>query len=132
MICGPRGVVNSRAHHDSGGDRLYMAQSMLTAAEVSIQGFNHQIKVGCQRGREGRQREGRAGKDAQNCTEPPRRSARHHGLQAEISITDPLQLERRLKRARSDERPSRSTDLGDDKPNQHPLGLETSEDGIER
>jgi len=114
------------AHQDtSGGDRLYRAQAMLTAAEVSIQDFDHQFRVECQRmaERERKRREehkkakgkGQAGEDAQNGTAAPRRSARHNGQQPEITITDPLQLERRLKRARSAERPSGSPDSSDDK-----------------
>ncbi|OJA13163.1 hypothetical protein AZE42_06216 [Rhizopogon vesiculosus] len=116
----------ARAHQDSmNGDRLYRAQAMLTAAEVSIHDFDHQFKLECQRmaERERKRRDehrkakgkGRTGEDAQNGTAPPRRSARHNGQQPEITITDPLQLERRLKRARSDERPSRSPASGDDK-----------------
>lgn len=115
----------TRAHQDSGGDRLYRAQAMLTAAEVSIQDFDHQFRVECQRmaERERKRRvehrkakgKGRAGEDAQNGTVPPRRSARHNGQQPEITITDPLQLERRLKRARSADRPSGSPDPVDDK-----------------
>ena len=116
----------AHAHQDTiNGDRLYRAQAMLTAAEVSIQDFDHPFKVECQRmaERERKRRDehrkakgkGRAGEDAQNGTAAPRRSARHNGQQPEITITDPLQLERRLKRARSTERASRSPDSSEDK-----------------
>ncbi|KAG1740223.1 AAA-domain-containing protein [Suillus paluster] len=115
----------ARAHEDTGADRLYKAQAMLTAAEVSIQDFDPQFKLECQRmaERQRKRREehkkakgkGKAGEDAQNGAAAPRRSARHNGQQLEITITDPLQLERRLKRARSDERHSGSPESGDDK-----------------
>jgi hypothetical protein len=115
----------ARSHQDSTGDRLYRAQAMLTAAEVNIQDFDAQFKHECQRmaERERKRREeykkakgkGRAGDDAQNGAAAPRRSARHNGQQLEITITDPLQLERRLKRARSTERHSGSPESGDDK-----------------
>lgn len=115
----------ARVYQDPNGDRLFKAQAMLTAAEVSIQDFDHQFKHECQRmaERERKRREehkkakgkGRAGEDAQNGAAAPRRSARHNGQQLEITITDPLQLERRLKRARSDERHSGSPESGDDK-----------------
>ncbi|KAG1724920.1 AAA-domain-containing protein [Suillus lakei] len=115
----------ARVHQDPTGDRLYRAQAMLTAAEVSIQDFDAQFKHECQRmaERERKRREehkkakgkGRAGEDAQNGAAAPRRSARHNGQQLEITITDPLQLERRLKRARSAERHSGSPVSSDDK-----------------
>ncbi|KAG2741444.1 hypothetical protein P692DRAFT_20956500 [Suillus brevipes Sb2] len=113
----------ARAHQDPTGDRLYRAQAMLTAAEVSIQDFDAQFKHECQRmaEQERKRREehkkakgkGRAGEDAQNGAAAPRRSARHNGQQLEITITDPLQLERRLKRAHSTERHSGSPESAD-------------------
>ncbi|KAL4075483.1 AAA-domain-containing protein [Scleroderma citrinum] len=121
------------AHQD--GDRLHKAQAMLTAAEMSVlELFDAQFKVDCERmaGRERKRREERkrekekeraaaeaaAGQDggANGAYAPgTRRSARHNGQQPEIQITDPLQLERRLKRARSagdGERPSGSPEAG--------------------
>lgn len=103
--------ANARANEDP--DRLFRAQAMLTAAEVSIQEFDANFRLECQRmaGRELKRREeyrrSRAEKKASE--EPPngaqnqpiRRSARHNGQQPELPITDPLKLERRLKRARS-------------------------------
>ncbi|KAG1809487.1 AAA-domain-containing protein [Suillus variegatus] len=115
----------ARSHQDPTGDRLYRAQAMLTAAEVNIQDFDAQFKHECQRmaERERKRREehkkakekSRVGEDTQNGAAAPRRSARHNGQQLDITITDPSQLERRLKRARSAERQSGSPVSGDDK-----------------
>lgn len=114
----------SRVHEDL--DRFHKAQAMLTAAEVSMQEFDPQFKLECQRmaERERKRREERKkakGKSStseagQNGTYAPgtRRSARHTGQQPEMTITDPLQLERRLKRARSGDRPSGSPESSDE------------------
>lgn len=117
------------AHVD--GDRLHKAQAMLTAAEMSVLEFDPHFGVECQRMavRERKRREERRkakdrGKEKENgvgigaYAPGTRRSARHNGQQPEIRITDPLQLERRLKRARSSgELSSESPDAGpgDDK-----------------
>ena len=126
------------------GDRLHKAQAMLTAAEMSVlELFDAQFRLECERmaGRERKRRAerkkekgrsaacagqngGAANGAGGNGAYAPgtRRSARHNGQQPEIQITDPLQLERRLKRARSagdGERPSGSPEAGaggEDKP----------------
>ncbi|KAI6155960.1 AAA-domain-containing protein [Pisolithus tinctorius] len=113
-------------------DRLHKAQAMLTAAEMSMLEFDPQFGVECRRmaARERKRREERRkerekekekerangnGGGEQNgngngaYAPGTRRSARHNGQQPEIQITDPLQLERRLKRARS------SGEMSDDK-----------------
>ncbi|KAI6160935.1 hypothetical protein EDD17DRAFT_1828444, partial [Pisolithus thermaeus] len=102
------------AHVD--GDRLHKAQAMLTAAEMSVLEFDPHFGVECRRmavrerkRREERKKERERGREKEdengngnNAYAPgTRRSARHNGQQPEIEITDPLQLERRLKRARS-------------------------------
>ncbi|EKM58961.1 uncharacterized protein PHACADRAFT_249098 [Phanerochaete carnosa HHB-10118-sp] len=102
--------ANARANEDP--DRLFRAQAMLTAAEVSIQDFDTNFRLECQRmaTRELKRRDEyrrnkakeKADEEAQNAqNQPTRRSARHTGQQPELAITDPLKLERRLKRARS-------------------------------
>lgn len=110
-------------------DRLYKAQAMFTATQVSIHEFDPQLKVECERmavrerarreaAREavetanaanakgkGKEKENGGGSGNGSGTEGvpgARRSARHNGLQPEHAITDPVQLERRLKRQRSD------------------------------
>lgn len=107
--------ANVRANDDP--ERLFRAQAMLTAAEVSIQDFDVNFRMECQRmaTREQKRRDeyrrnkakekAANGQAAQNGAQnlPIRRSTRHTGQQLEISITDPLLLERRLKRARSAE-----------------------------
>ncbi|KIK79961.1 hypothetical protein PAXRUDRAFT_159899 [Paxillus rubicundulus Ve08.2h10] len=100
-------------------ERLHKAQAMLTAAEVSVHEFDPQFRLECERMAE-RERKRRAERKkekgkvsvagGQNGTYAPgtRRSARHNGQQPEVAITDPLQLERRLKRARPGDRTSGS------------------------
>ncbi|KAG8218228.1 AAA-domain-containing protein [Butyriboletus roseoflavus] len=116
--------ATARVHEDH--ERLHKAQAMLIAAEVSMQEFDAQFKLECQRTaeRERKRRDERKkakGKNSaqdvgQNGTYAPgtRRSARHTGQQPEMSITDPLQLERRLKRARSGDRPSGSPESSEE------------------
>lgn len=112
--------------NENNSDRLHKAQAMLIAAEVSMQEFDPHFKLECQRiaERERKRRDERKkakGKNSapdvgQNGTYAPgtRRSARHTGQQPEMSITDPLQLERRLKRARSGDRPSGSPESSEE------------------
>ena len=109
-------------------ERLYKAQAMLTATEVSLNDFDQTFRLECERMavRERKRREERKKrrekekaekekekeKEAQatEVTDPnnpyapgTRRSARNNGQEPEVAITDPLQLERRLKRSRSAE-----------------------------
>lgn len=119
-------VHNAAARMNEDPERLHKAQAMLIATEVSMQEFDPQFRLECQRmaERERKRREERkkakeknsASDVGQNGTYAPgtRRSARHTGQQPEISITDPLQLERRLKRARSDDRPSGSPESSEE------------------
>ncbi|KAA1479104.1 AAA-domain-containing protein [Dentipellis sp. KUC8613] len=107
--------ANIRVHEDP--ERLYRAQAMYTAAEVSILDFDAQFRVECERmaARERQRREerkkqrqkDRASLEAEvnGDTYQPgtRRSARNNGQEPEIAITDPLLLERKLKRQRSKE-----------------------------
>ncbi|KAJ6579592.1 AAA-domain-containing protein [Mycena vulgaris] len=127
-------VHNAAVRQAEDLDRLYKAQAMFTATQVSIHEFDPQLRVECERmavRERARREEARAavvaanamtngkgkGKEKDNGggsgngsgngsgTEGPpgaRRSARHNGLQPEHAITDPVQLERRLKRQRSD------------------------------
>ena len=102
-----------RSHEDL--DRLYRAQAMFTAAQVSIQEFDPQLRLECERMavRERQRREQhkknkgkeRAQDNQLNGGAPvaARRSARNNGQQPELSITDPVKLERRLKRQRGEE-----------------------------
>lgn len=108
------------SHEDA--DRLYRAQAMLTAAEVSIQDFDYQFRMDCQRmaARERKRRDeirrekekekerereklrAAEAESARNSAEAPaRRSTRANGLEPDFRITDPVQLERSLKRQRS-------------------------------
>ena len=118
-------VHNAASRVSVDHERFHKAQALLTAAEVSME-FDPQFKLECQRmaERERKRRDERKkarGKNAasdagQNGTYAPgtRRSARHTGQQPEMSITDPLQLERRLKRARSGDRPSGSPESSEE------------------
>ena len=99
-----------RSHEDL--DRLYRAQAMFTAAQVSIQEFDPQLRLECERMavRERQRREqhkkNKGKEKAQDnqlnggAPAAARRSARNNGQQPELSITDPVKLERRLKRQR--------------------------------
>ncbi|TRM68712.1 hypothetical protein BD626DRAFT_394810 [Schizophyllum amplum] len=99
--------ANSRQHEDL--ERLHKAQAMFTAAEVSCQEFEPSFRMECERmaarERQRRKEERRASKEREErekpATPPRRTSARTNGLQPEVEITDPVQLERRLKRARN-------------------------------
>lgn len=105
-------------------ERLYRAQAMLTATEVSLNDFDQPFRLECERMavRERNRRDDRKKQrekekaekekeaqaaeavDANNPYAPgTRRSARNNGQEPEVAITDPLQLERRLKRSRSAE-----------------------------
>jgi len=117
-------------------ERLYKAQAMLTATEVSLNDFDQTFRLECERMavRERRRRDDRKKRrekekaekaekekeekekekekeaqtneaaDPNNPYAPgTRRSARNNGQEPEVPITDPLQLERRLKRGRSAE-----------------------------
>ncbi|KDR71037.1 hypothetical protein GALMADRAFT_75355 [Galerina marginata CBS 339.88] len=95
-------------------DRLHKAQAMFTAAQVSIQEFDPQLRLECERmaarerqRREERRKEKGKGKEKEINGHPvpagARRSARNNGLQPEHPITDPVKLERRLKRQRGEE-----------------------------
>ncbi|KAJ7755188.1 AAA-domain-containing protein [Mycena metata] len=122
-------VHNAATRQAEDIDRLYKAQAMFTATQVSIHEFDPQLRMECERMalRERARREAaRAAVDVANATNAKgkgkekengggsgngsgtegapgaRRSARHNGLQPELTITDPVQLERRLKRQRSD------------------------------
>ena len=110
-------VHNANVRVEEDPERLYRAQAMLTAAEVSCQDFDANFRLECERmaARESKRREEyRKNKAASKAAEAekerqdaeaaaPRRSTRNSGQPLEISITDPLKLERRLKRARSTE-----------------------------
>ncbi|KAE9403807.1 AAA-domain-containing protein [Gymnopus androsaceus JB14] len=114
-------VHNAAMYSHRDPDRHYKAQAMLTATEVSIQDFDPGLRVECERmaGRERKRRaeykEKRARekgkekeKEKSSDIEQPmingnggtRRSARNNGQQPELAITDPVALERKLKRQR--------------------------------
>jgi len=118
-------VFNAEVRRYEDSDRLFKAQAMYTAAQVSIQEFDPQLRLECERmaSRERKRREQRRearGKakaaaaeasradangfgdgSGQENAPGPRRSARNNGQQLEISISDPVRLERQLKRQRS-------------------------------
>ncbi|KAH9843583.1 AAA-domain-containing protein [Rhodofomes roseus] len=106
-------VHNAEVRIDEDPDRLYRAQAMLTAAEVSINDFDPTFRLECQRMavrerrrrdeyRKNKEKEKEAQEAASQINAPgPRRSTRNNGQPLQISITDPTQLERRRKRHRS-------------------------------
>jgi ATPase family AAA domain-containing protein 2 len=106
-------VHNANVYQRDDPDRFYKAQAMYTATELSCQDFDPQFRLECQRmaGREHLRREERKQKALEKEKErqkdqpstPPntRRSARQNGSLLELQITDPVRLERQLKRQRS-------------------------------
>ncbi|KAF8992931.1 hypothetical protein BDQ17DRAFT_1253402 [Cyathus striatus] len=106
-------VHNAEVRSYEDQDRFHKAQAMYTAAQVSIQEFDAQLRLECERMavRERQRREARKkARDEKEKTSQPhdaqngtRRSARNIGQEPELTITDPVKLERRLKRQRSDE-----------------------------
>lgn len=106
-------VHNADVMMNEDPDRLYKAQAMFTATEVSIHEFDPGLRLECermaprerQRREEFRKSKGKGKPKADDAIHPvgTRRSARHNGQQPELSITDPLKLERKLKRQRSNE-----------------------------
>ncbi|KAJ7621654.1 AAA-domain-containing protein [Mycena polygramma] len=121
-------VHNAATRQAEDPERMYKAQSMLTATQVSIHEFDPQLRVECERMAvrerarrqavdeavaaaktankgKGKEKENGAGSGNGSGSEGvpgARRSARHNGLQPEYTITDPVQLERRRKRQRPD------------------------------
>ncbi|KAJ3781865.1 ATPase with bromodomain-containing protein [Lentinula aff. detonsa] len=116
-------VHNAAMYSHRDPDRHYKAQAMLTATEVSMQdNFDLTLREECERmaGRERKRRlewrlkrkeekekekEKQKEKEKENVEAPPflngtRRSARNNGERPEMEITDPVALERRLKRQR--------------------------------
>lgn len=120
-------VFNAEVRADEDRDRLNKAQAMYTAAQVSIQEFDPGFRLECERmaERERQRREQRrAEKEKERSRQasregsangngsgsgqengngaPVRRSGRNNGQAPELGITDPLLIERRLKRQRPD------------------------------
>jgi hypothetical protein len=113
-------VHNSHVCAAQDGDRLVRAQTMYNAAELCVQDFDAGFKLECERmaqrerqrraeRREARKESARASQEleaqqraSQETEGGPRRSARNTGQAPEFAVGDPLQLERRLKRQRSE------------------------------
>lgn len=103
-----------RAHEDL--DRLHKAQAMFTAAQVSMLEFDATFRMECERmavreqqridahnKEKGKQKERNSRNTSEERADGPqtRRSTRSNGFAAElVTMTDPVKLERRLKRQR--------------------------------
>ncbi|KAH8105428.1 AAA-domain-containing protein [Cristinia sonorae] len=103
---------NAELRAEDDADRFLRAQAMLTAARLSLSDIDAHFRLECERmaGRERKRREARRkakGKERASDPQAPapsiRRSGRTNGQSPELTITDPVQLERRLKRQRSAE-----------------------------
>jgi ATPase family AAA domain-containing protein 2 len=139
-------VHNADIRMQEDPERFYKAQAILTAAQVSINDFDPQLRLECDRmaPRERKRREerkksrpkGKVPEDADNgATYAPgtRRSARNNGQQPELSITDPLKIERRLKRSRVTETgvecvPSEEDESDSQTTKRSKVNMETSDD----
>lgn len=124
---------NATSRADEDPDRFYKAQALFTAAEVSLLEFDPTLKLECERmaprerqrreeyrkAREKEKEKEKAAADEQVHTPPPgaRRSARTNGLEPELAITDPVRLERRLKRQRTEGGASGDSGMGSDDEN---------------
>ncbi|EJD42383.1 AAA-domain-containing protein, partial [Auricularia subglabra TFB-10046 SS5] len=109
--------ADNMKHWDS--ERFFKAQALYTTAEVHMHEFEAPFVQECDRmaPRERKRRDdykkmraeakkaAQAVQEAQQPQPPPgaRRSARNNGQEPELGITDPVELERRLKRQRSTE-----------------------------
>lgn len=123
-------VFNAEVRANEDRDRLYRAQAMFTATQVSVQEFDPQFRLECERmaARERKRRDQRRAEKKNKAAEsgannngsgqengaPVRRSARNNGQEPELAITDPLLLERRLKRQRSQDANTDSHESGED------------------
>lgn len=118
-------IVHNATVFSGDNERLVKAQMMYTTAQVHTNEFDSHFRLECERmaARERKRREEWAAANPK----PPgpsrssaqamgiRRSARNNGQQPEVLITDPVQLERRLKRQRSSEPSGESQDeIGQD------------------
>lgn len=109
-------VFNARVMAAEDLDRMHKAEAMLNAAEVSLLDIDHQMRLECERmAQRERKRRDQRRKDRDkekglvngNVNGHPvyapgtRRSTRNNGQHLQVEITDPVALERRLKRQRS-------------------------------
>ncbi|KAF8520270.1 AAA-domain-containing protein [Hysterangium stoloniferum] len=116
-------IVHNATVFNDDNDRLVKAQMMYTTAQVHTNEFDSQFRLECERMavRERKRREKYAAARPKPIQHPGtvngtlsptggiRRSARNNGQEPDVPITDPVKLERRLKRQRSSE-PSVSPD----------------------
>jgi ATPase family AAA domain-containing protein 2 len=109
-------VHNANVRVEEDPERLFRAQAMLTAAEVSCQDFDATFRMECERmavretkrqdeyrKNKSQSRAAKAEARQESQAQPPRRSTRNTGQPLEISYADPSKLERKLKRPRSTE-----------------------------
>ena len=136
-------IVHNATIFHGDNERLVKAQMMYTTAQVHTNEFDSHFRLECERmaARERKRREewaaanpkpkhkSGARNDRLNAEAMGiRRSARHNGQQPEMVITDPVQLERRLKRQRSSEPSGESQDEAVDGPRSSKKIRITSED----
>ena len=112
-------IVHNATVFPGDNERLVKAQMMYTNAQVHTNEFDSHFRLECERmaARERKRREEWAaanpkpsGPSNRASAQIIRRSARNNGQQPEVLITDPVQLERRLKRQRSSEPSGESQD----------------------
>lgn len=125
-------VFNAEMRKNDDLERYHKAQAMYTATELSLSEFDPTLRLECarmaerehQRRRERREARDKTkngngkndggNKDGSSYAPGTRRSARNSGLQPELSITDPVGLERKMKRQRSTEVGESCNNSGDD------------------
>ena len=131
-------IVHNATVFPGDNERLVKAQMMYTTAQVHTNEFDSHFRLECERmaARERKRREEWAaanpkpsGLSNRTTAQTIRRSARNNGQEPEVHITDPVQLERRLKRQRSSEPSGESQDeTGRDAPPSAKKVRVTSED----
>lgn len=127
-------VHNAEVRMYEDPERLHRAQAMYTATEVSVQEFEPGFRLECermatrerqrrqerkeQRREQKRQEEQAAARRSGSVLDGDhpgvRRSGRNNGKEPEMTLTDPLLLERKLKRQRSRGGSNDSKESGDD------------------
>lgn len=127
-------VHNAEVRMYEDPERLHRAQAMYTATEVSVQEFEPGFRLECERmaGRERQRRQERKEQRREQKRQEEqaaarrsgsvldgdhpgvRRSGRNNGKEPEMTLTDPLLLERKLKRQRSRGGSNDSKESGED------------------
>ncbi|KDQ07766.1 hypothetical protein BOTBODRAFT_593884 [Botryobasidium botryosum FD-172 SS1] len=112
-------IIANAENDQSDADRLFKAQQMYHAAHFTLLSWGQQFSVECDRMaqrekarrrelKKSQEKEGSSMVNGATAGAAPRRSPRHNGQQPEVPMTDPTELERKLKRQRTEGENSQS------------------------